>query len=43
MPGSGLGLAIVAQAVELHGGTVTTGRSEIRGALLTVRLPAFTS
>ncbi|WP_328414437.1 MULTISPECIES: ATP-binding protein [unclassified Micromonospora] len=43
MPGSGLGLAIVAQAVELHGGTVAAGRSETGGALLTVRLPAFTS
>jgi two-component system sensor histidine kinase MprB len=40
MPGSGLGLAIVAQAVELHGGTVTAGRSELGGALFTVRLPA---
>ncbi len=40
MPGSGLGLAIVAQAVELHGGTVTAGRSAGGGALLTVRLPA---
>jgi two-component system sensor histidine kinase MprB len=41
MPGSGLGLAIVAQAVELHGGTVTAGRSKTGGALLTVRLPAL--
>ncbi|MEU8300354.1 ATP-binding protein [Micromonospora sp. NPDC048909] len=43
VPGSGLGLPIVAQAVELHGGTVTPGRSETRGTLLTVRLPAFTT
>jgi two-component system sensor histidine kinase MprB len=41
MPGSGLGLAIVAQAVELHDGTVTAGRSETGGALFTVRLPAL--
>ncbi|MCO1593890.1 ATP-binding protein [Micromonospora sp. RHAY321] len=41
MPGSGLGLAIVAQAVELHDGTVTAGRSETGGAVFTVRLPAL--
>lgn len=41
VPGSGLGLAIVAQAVALHRGTVTTGRSGTGGALLTVRLPAL--
>jgi two-component system sensor histidine kinase MprB len=39
MPGSGLGLAIVAQALELHSGTVTAGRSDTGGALFTVRLP----
>jgi two-component system sensor histidine kinase MprB len=39
MPGSGLGLAIVAQTVARHRGTVTVGRSEAGGALLTVRLP----
>jgi two-component system sensor histidine kinase MprB len=41
MPGSGLGLAIVAQAVELHDGTVTAGRSDTGGALFTVCLPAL--
>jgi two-component system, OmpR family, sensor histidine kinase MprB len=41
MPGSGLGLAIVAQAVELHDGTVTAARSDTGGALFTVRLPAL--
>jgi two-component system sensor histidine kinase MprB len=43
MPGSGLGLAIVAQAVDLHAGTVTAGRSDLGGALFTVRLPATPS
>jgi two-component system sensor histidine kinase MprB len=43
MPGSGLGLAIVAQAVELHAGTVAAGRSDLGGALFTVRLPAAPS
>ncbi len=41
VPGSGLGLAIVAQAVALHDGTVTAGRSDTGGACLTVRLPAL--
>jgi two-component system sensor histidine kinase MprB len=40
MPGSGLGLAIVAQAVELHHGTVTAGAPDTGGAEFTVRLPA---
>ncbi len=39
--GSGLGLAIVKQAAQRHGGTVTAGRSESGGALLTLRLPAM--
>ncbi|HET9516737.1 MAG TPA: HAMP domain-containing sensor histidine kinase [Actinoplanes sp.] len=39
MPGSGLGLAIVAQAVQLHHGSVTVGRSAAGGALLTVTVP----
>ncbi len=41
VPGSGLGLAIVAQAVELHAGTVTVGHSDTGGACFTVRLPAL--
>lgn len=43
MPGSGLGLAIVKQSVERHGGTVGAGRSELGGALLSIRLPAAPS
>ena len=43
MPGSGLGLEIIAQAVDLHAGTVTAGRSDPGGALFTVRLPAAES
>nr|WP_246400438.1 HAMP domain-containing sensor histidine kinase [Jiangella mangrovi] len=37
--GSGLGLAIVAQAAELHGGTVAAGRRKGGGAVLTLELP----
>jgi two-component system sensor histidine kinase MprB len=37
--GSGLGLAIVAQAAELHGGSVTAGRRKGGGAAFTLRLP----
>ncbi|TDC46152.1 HAMP domain-containing protein [Jiangella ureilytica] len=37
--GSGLGLAIVAQAAELHRGTVTAGRRKGGGAVLTLELP----
>jgi two-component system sensor histidine kinase MprB len=40
MPGSGLGLAIVAQAVQLHQGSVEVSRPDGGGALFTVRLPA---
>jgi two-component system, OmpR family, sensor histidine kinase MprB len=43
MPGSGLGLAIVAQAVQLHDGTITVERSDTSGALFRVRLPALSS
>jgi two-component system sensor histidine kinase MprB len=38
-PGSGLGLAIVRAAAERHGGTVSAGRSEHGGAMLTMTLP----
>jgi signal transduction histidine kinase len=38
--GSGLGLAIVRAVAENHGGAVEVGRSELGGALFTVRLPA---
>ncbi|PZF79407.1 sensor histidine kinase [Jiangella anatolica] len=37
--GSGLGLAIVAQAAELHGGSVTAGRRKGGGAAFTLVLP----
>lgn len=37
--GSGLGLAIVAQAAELHGGSVAAGRRKGGGAVLTLELP----
>jgi len=40
MPGSGLGLAIVAQTAAQHGGTVTAGPNQPRGATVTIRLPA---
>ncbi len=40
-PGSGLGLAIVKQAAQRHGGTVTAGRADSGGALMTLRLPAL--
>ena len=38
--GSGLGLAIVRQIVELHGGTVELGASDLGGACFSVELPA---
>lgn len=38
--GSGLGLAIVAQAAELHGGSVLAGRRKGGGAVLTLELPS---
>ena len=38
-PGSGLGLAIVRAAAERHGGTVSAGRSEHGGAMLTMTVP----
>ncbi|TDD96297.1 HAMP domain-containing sensor histidine kinase [Jiangella asiatica] len=37
--GSGLGLAIVAQAVELHGGTVAAARRPGGGSVFTLRVP----
>ena len=38
--GSGLGLAIVRQIVELSGGTVELGASDLGGACFSVELPA---
>lgn len=37
--GTGLGLAIVRQIVIAHHGTIEVGRSELGGALFTIRLP----
>ena len=37
--GSGLGLAIVRAVAEAHGGSVSAGRVEPHGAVLTVRIP----
>lgn len=42
-PGSGLGLAIVAEIVKQHRGTVEFGESSDGGALVTIRLPHFSS
>jgi two-component system sensor histidine kinase MprB len=42
-PGSGLGLAIVRQVAESHGGTVAAEAAEGGGALLRLRLPAFSA
>jgi two-component system, OmpR family, sensor histidine kinase MprB len=39
LPGSGLGLAIVRQAAQRHGGTVSAGRAQGGGTLMTLRLP----
>jgi two-component system sensor histidine kinase MprB len=38
-PGSGLGLAIVAQTATQHDGTVTIGRREPHGTIVSIRLP----
>lgn len=38
--GSGLGLALVRETVEALGGSASAGRSELGGAVLTVRMPA---
>jgi signal transduction histidine kinase len=37
--GFGLGLSLVRQAVALHGGAVTAGRSSSGGAVFTILLP----
>jgi two-component system sensor histidine kinase MprB len=42
-PGSGLGLAIVRQVAEFHGGTVAAEAADDGGALLRLRLPAFSA
>jgi two-component system sensor histidine kinase MprB len=42
-PGSGLGLAIVRQVAESHGGTVAAEAADGGGALLRLRLPAFSA
>jgi two-component system sensor histidine kinase MprB len=42
-PGSGLGLAIVRQVAEGHGGTVAAEAADGGGALLRLRLPAFSA
>jgi signal transduction histidine kinase len=39
-PGSGLGLAIVHEVVDLHGGELELGESELGGLEVRVRLPA---
>jgi signal transduction histidine kinase len=41
--GSGLGLALVRETVEALGGSASAGRSDMGGAVVTVRLPAFDS
>jgi two-component system, OmpR family, sensor histidine kinase MprB len=40
-PGAGLGLAIVRAAAERHGGSVSAGRAEQGGALLTMSVPGL--
>ena len=42
-PGTGIGLTLVQRFVELHGGTVTAGRSESGGARFTVVIPHMAS
>lgn len=42
-PGTGIGLTLVQRFVELHGGTVTAGRSDSGGARFTVVIPHVTT
>lgn len=39
VPGQGIGLAVVTEIIELYGGTVSIGRSEMGGAEFELRLP----
>jgi two-component system sensor histidine kinase PhoQ len=38
-PGQGLGLAIVIEIVSAYGGSLSTGRSDLGGALFVIKLP----
>ena len=40
LPGSGLGLSIARRAAERHGGSITAGRAEGGGTLMTMRIPS---
>jgi two-component system sensor histidine kinase PhoQ len=39
VPGQGIGLAVVTEIIELYGGTLNVGRSELGGAEFELRLP----
>jgi two-component system sensor histidine kinase PhoQ len=39
VPGQGIGLAVVSEIIELYGGTLSVGRSELGGAEFELRLP----